>query len=152
MTSKLSKTIIVSLSGLLISSCDASKFTDLPLINSDFTKPKITAYKKFGFDFNEMPANVQNIDGVHPTEFKVNVFIANNNDCEILYIKSKDGKKDREIKSASFNAYLSEQNTLIKVICAGKESNIDYKITARANGVKYTHVGNLSYLAEASDI
>jgi hypothetical protein len=148
----LSKTIAVSLLGSLVASCATAEFTDLPLIDSEFTKPKVTAYKRFGFDFDAMPANVQNIDGINPTEFSVNLFIGNNDNCEVLYVKSKDGKKDRETKSTSFNAYLSEKNTLLKVICAGKDSNIDYKITAKANGIKYTHVGNLSYLEESSEI
>ena len=146
------KTIILSLFYSLVTSCATAKFTDLPLINGNFTKSKITAYKRFGFEYDAMPANVQNIDGVSPTEFGVNLFISNNDNCEVLYTKSKDGKKGKETKTASFKAYLSEQNILLKVICAGKESNIDYKIIAKANGVTYTHVDNLSYLEESSDI
>ena len=146
------KTISISLLVSLVTSCATAKFTDLPLVDSDFTKPKITAYKKFGFDYDAIPASVQNIAGINPTEFGVNLFIGNNDNCEVLYVKSKDGKKDRETKSASFKAYLSEQNILLKVICAGKDSNIDYKIIAKAKGIEYTHVGNLSYLEEASDI
>ena len=156
MTNKLSKiiskTLAVSLIGSLVTSCATAKFTDLPLIDNNFTKPKITAYKRFGFEYDAIPTNVENIAGANPTEFKVNVFIGNNDDCEILYTKSKDGEKDRATESASFKAYLSDQNILLKVICAGKDSNIDYKITAKANGIKYTHVGNLSYLEESAEI
>ena len=148
----ISKTIAVSLFSLLVTSCATAKFTDLPLINSNFIKSKITAYKKFGFEYDAMPANVQNIDGADPTEFNVNVFIANNENCEVLYINSKDRETETETKSASFKAYLSEQNILVKVICAGKNSNIDYKITAKTNDVKYTNIGNLSYLEESSEI
>ena len=43
-------------------------------------------------------------------------------------------------------------DTLLKVICAGEESNIDYKIIAKANDIEYTHIGNLSYFAESSKI
>ena len=156
MTNKLSriisKIIAVFLFSLLVTSCTAVKFTDLPLIDSNFTKPKITAYKNFGFNYDAMPANVQNIDDINPTEFNVNVFTGNNHGCKILYVKSKDGEKDQKTNTSSFKAYLSDQDILLKIVCAGKDSNIDYKITAEANGVKYTHVGNLSYLEESGDI
>lgn len=148
----ISKTIIVSLFASLVTSCAAVKFTDLPLVGNSFSKSKVTAYKKFGFDYDAMPADVQNIGGVNPTEFRVNVFVANNNGCEFIYTKSKNDEKDTETKSNAFSAYLSYQNILLKVICAGKDSNIDYKIIAKAKGVKYTHVGNLSYLEEAAII
>ena len=75
--------------GSLVASCPTAEFTDLPIMDSDFTKSKITAYKMFGFDYDAMPANVQNIDGINPTEFDVNLFIANNYSCKVIYLKSK---------------------------------------------------------------
>ncbi len=151
LTKIISKIITVSLLGTLLGSCAKAKFTDLPLMDSSFTKSKITANKKFGFNYDAMPAGVQNVGGVNPTEFNVDLFITNNQDCKFIYLKSKDGKKDTETETTSFKAYLSEQNILLKVICAGEASNVDYKITAEDNGVKYTNIGNLSYFAESSD-
>ena len=148
----LSKNIAISLFGSLVTSCATAKFTNLPMTNSDFTKPKVTAFQKFGFDYEAMPEGVQNVDGIEPTEFNVHLFVGNNDDCKVIYINSKDGKKDKQSKTSVFKAYLSAQDTLLKVICAGEESNIDYKIIAKANDIEYTHIGNLSYFAESSKI
>lgn len=157
MSKKTSKSMLKTLTICLLSSfvvgCAAeAKLVGLPVLNSNFTEPKVTAYKNFGFEDDSLPKNMQNIMGVDPTEFDVNLFVGQNQDCKIIYTTSIDGVKDQETKSASFKAYLTPENVLIKVICAGEESNIDYKIIAKANGQSYYYVGNLSYMEESSSI
>lgn len=152
---KFSKILLASVFVSLVTSCATAKFTDLPLKNSDFTNKKITAYQEFGFEYDagyddSIPVGVKNIGNDNPTEFSVNLFIGNNDNCKFIYLDpSKSGKKIKETKSASFKTYLSKQNILLKAICVGKESNINYKIVAKADGIQYTRVGNLSYLAES---
>lgn len=145
---------LISLSTLIVG-CISEDVKDqhkgLALTNHEYVSSKTTAFKTFGFDQDSIPSGIDNIDEASPTEFKVKLYVGDNKDCKVIYIASDDGTKSQETKTAEFKAYLSPRDTLVKVVCAGKDSNIDYKITAVANKVTYTRIGNLSYMAEASE-
>lgn len=128
-----------------------NKYKGLTLTDHQFISSKATAYKTLGFDYDAVPSEINNIDKASPTEFLVKLYVGDNKDCKVIYTASEDGKEGQETNTSSFKAYLSPKDTLVKVVCVGKESNIDYKITAIAKGVTYSRIGNLSYMAEASE-
>ncbi|KEI35188.1 FTL_1709 family lipoprotein [Allofrancisella frigidaquae] len=142
--------VIVSV-GCITETQSQVKAQRLALLDQGFSKSKVTAYKDYSFDSASLPSGIKNIDQTDPTEFNIKVYITNNKGCKFIYIKSKDGIKDKQTESGSFKAYLSDKNVLLRASCKGKESNIDYKIIIKVNDIEYNRVGNLSYRAEASE-
>lgn len=144
--------IFVLLIVIFLSGCakDDGKAKELPLLKHSYSKPQHTAYQIFGFDYATTPKGVYNVVNKVPTKFTVNVYIADNEGCKFTYTKDEDGYHQEEFtQSQSFTAYLSGRNQLLTLQCKGKQSNIDYKIVAYANGVEYDNIGNLSYLVES---
>ncbi|BCD91673.1 hypothetical protein fh0823_18120 [Francisella halioticida] len=123
------------------------------MIKHNYSKSKHTAYQIFGFDYATTPKDIYNVVNKVPTKFTVNVYIADNENCEFTYTKDESGDHQGQFRSSqSFTAYLSGKNELLRLECEGKQSNIDYKIVAYANGVEYDNIGNLSYLVESGVI
>lgn len=120
------------------------------MIKHKYSKSKHTAYRIFGFDYATTPSGIYNVVNKEPTKFTVNVYIADNEGCKFTYTKDDKGAHQDQFDSTqSFTAYLSGRNELLTLECTGKQSNIDYKIIAYANGIEYDSIGNFSYLVES---
>ncbi|WP_150466804.1 hypothetical protein [Francisella sp. SYW-9] len=142
--------LVLLITSLLSSCANDKKAKELPIIKHSFSKSKHTAYQVFGFDYATTPNGIYNVVNKEPTKFIVNVYIADNEGCKFTYTKDRKGAHQGQFDSTqSFTAYLSGRNELLKLECTGKQSNIDYKIIAYANGVEYDNIGNLSYLVES---
>ncbi|MED7787689.1 hypothetical protein [Francisella sp. 19X1-34] len=145
--------LVLLISSLLSSCASDKKARELPIIKHNFSKSKYTAYQVFGFDYATTPDGIYNVVNKVPTKFTVNVYIADNEGCKFTYTKDDKGAhQDYFTSTQSFTAYLSGRNELLKLECTGKQSNIDYKIVAYANGVEYDNIGNLSYLVESGGL
>jgi hypothetical protein len=85
------------------------------------------------------------------TAFQVKDYIADNNNCKIVYTSSPDGnKEDSEARTGTFEAYV-HAGILFKIDCTGSDSNIDYKLNMKSeDGQKYKVVGNYSYYKETT--
>ncbi len=82
---------------------------------------------------------------VEPTKFRVVAFVADNDDCRINYVSTKDGRTSMEVANSSFDAYLKD-GVLYTIDCLGSNSNIDYKLNITADsGEKYIKKGSYSY-------
>jgi hypothetical protein len=141
---------------IILSSCVTQNIQPakmLPLIGHGHSKAKKVAYNKFGFDpESDISSGMFNIYDNNPTEFKVNIYIGDNQGCKFIYLKDKKGTKAEIMQSGSIKAYLSAKGVLLDLQCQGDKSNIDYKIEAYSNGVEYDRSDNLSYLAESGSL
>ncbi|AXH30727.1 hypothetical protein CGC45_07470 [Francisella opportunistica] len=139
---------------LLVTSCstDSYQAEELPLLKHGYSKKKLTAYNIFGFRFDNTPQGIFNIIDKKPTEFLVNVYVGDNQDCKFIYTADIKGKQGEITQTGSFVAYLSGRNELLKLECKGKGSNIDYKIITYANAIEYDSLGSLSYLVESGGL
>lgn len=144
----------ISIFAAILSGCvtGAQEAQELPLIKHNYSTKKTLAYNHFGFNFDSVPRGIYNILDEKPTEFTINIYIADNQSCKFVYTKNDKGDTEQVTKTESVKGYLSGENVLLKLDCKGKESNIDYKVIAYANGVEYDRIGNLSYLVESGEI
>ncbi|GAB4221724.1 MAG: hypothetical protein Kow0076_0060 [Francisella sp.] len=132
----------------LISSCahNVHIAEEIPLLKKGYSKKNHTTYNIFGFPQDSAPSDFLNIFSKKPTEFLVQVYIADNNGCQFTYLTNTKGKKEHITQTSTFKTYISDKNELLKLECTGKNSNIDYKISTYVNGREYYRVGNLSYI------
>ena len=128
--------------GCATNSVNVSK--DLLLSKSGYIKSETIAYQWFGVGRIHLFGGPKNVTKDEPTRFHINMFVVDNEGCKIIYY-AKDGKKLESTKSASLYGYLSDENILVKVICKGDNSNIDYKIQAVSDGIEYSRSGSLYY-------
>ncbi|MFV9958672.1 MAG: hypothetical protein AB8V31_05790 [Francisella endosymbiont of Hyalomma scupense] len=115
---------------LLVTSCttDSYQARELPLLKHGYSKKKLTAYNIFGFRYDNTPRGIFNVIDEKPTEFLINIYIGDNQDCKFIYTADTKSKQDEITQTGSFTAYLSSRNELLKLECKGKDSNIDYKV------------------------
>lgn len=148
------KVFIISTVAAVLSSCATGlqKAQELPLVKHSYSTKDTTAYNRFGFDYNSTPSGIYNILDKKPTEFTMNIYIGDNQGCKFIYTKNDKGDTEQVTKTESVKGYLSGKNVLLELDCKGKDSNIDYKVLAYANGVEYDKVGNLSYLVESGEL
>ncbi|WP_425536917.1 FTL_1709 family lipoprotein [Francisella-like endosymbiont] len=148
------KIIIAMFMALLVTSCttDSYQARELPLLKHGYSKKKLTAYNIFGFRYDNAPRGIFNVIDEKPTEFLVNIYIGDNQDCKFIYTADTKGKQDEITQTGSFTAYLSSRNELLKLECKGKDSNIDYKVITYVNAIEYDRVGSLSYLVESGGL
>ena len=99
----------------------------------------------------EMLGENKTITSDKPVVFNVSMFIEDNDGCHIFHY-TEDGKEVKSIKSESFKAYLLGDNTLLKVFCKGKLSNIDYKILAKDEDTEYSTYGSFYFYRNQNDL
>lgn len=152
MKSILIKMFLIGMAGLILSSCVTQQAQELPLVGHNYSKSKIMAYNRFGFNDENVPRGILSVISKDPTNFDINVYIADNQGCEFVYTKDEKGTQGKITETGSVKGYLTDKNVLLELNCTGKDSNIDYKIIVYANGDEYDRVGNLSYLAASGEI
>jgi hypothetical protein len=161
MKSKIGILIVLCLPIILVS-CAKDKLEDnnnLVVKKIGYVHKDTIAYKWLGLPgkpkqdtmLQRMLGENKTITSDKPVVFNVSLFIEDNDGCHIFHY-TKEGKEVKSIKSDSFKSYLLGDNTLLKIFCKGKLSNIDYKILAKDEDTEYSRYGSFYFYRTQNDL
>ncbi len=161
MKSKIMILIALCLPIILVGSANADQVSNNKLVEKKigYVDKDSIAYKWLGLPGKPTQGNMlqkmlgenKTITSDKPVVFDVSLFIADNSGCHIFHY-TKEGKEVKSIKSGSFKSYLLGDNTLLKIFCKGKLSNIDYKVLAKTEDNEYSRYGSFYFYRNQNDL